>query len=67
MGHAERSFCFITAEGGQSYFCLKADLPKGIADGANLVFDAVPSFDKKKNKEAWKAVNVRANVVGLNE
>jgi tetratricopeptide (TPR) repeat protein len=67
MGHAERSFCFISAVGGQSYFCLKADLPKGIADGANLIFDAVPSFDKKKNKEAWKAVNVRANVVGLNE
>jgi MoaA/NifB/PqqE/SkfB family radical SAM enzyme len=35
---------------------LKSDLPKEITDGATLIFDAIPSFDKKKNKESWKAL-----------
>ena len=60
LGNSERSFCFISSEGGDSYFCLKSDLPKEITDGTTLVFDAIPSFDKKKNKESWKAVNIRS-------
>jgi len=60
LGHAERPFCFISSESGDSFFCLKSDLPKEITDGATLVFDAIPSFDKKKNKESWKAVNIRS-------
>lgn len=60
LGNSERSFCFISSEGGDSYFCLKTDLPKEITDGTTLVFDAIPSFDKKKNKESWKAVNIRS-------
>jgi hypothetical protein len=61
MGHSDKPFCFISSEGRDSYFCLKADLPKNIADGTVLIFDAVPSFDKKKNKHSWKAVNIRLN------
>jgi hypothetical protein len=60
LGHYERPFCFISSENGESYFCLKGDLPKEIADGTTLVFDAIPSFDKKKNKESWKAINIRS-------
>lgn len=60
MRQSEKPFCFIASDNGDSYFCLKADLPQDIADGAVLAFDAVPSFDKKKNRRSWKAVNVRS-------
>jgi len=60
LGHSERPFCFISSAGGESFFCLKSDLPKEITDGATLVFDVIPSFDKKKNNESWKAVNIRS-------
>ena len=60
LGHSERPFCFISSESGDSFFCLKSELPNGVSDGTILVFDAVPSFDKKKNKESWKAVNIRS-------
>lgn len=59
MGPAERPYCFIFSDTRESYFCRKSDLPNGATDGATLQFDAMPSFDKKKNQESWKAVNVR--------
>jgi tetratricopeptide (TPR) repeat protein len=59
LGDPNKPFCFIFAEKGGSYFCLKNDLPIEILDGAILSFDAMPSFDKKKNKASWKAINVR--------
>jgi hypothetical protein len=43
----------------QSFFCYKSDLPPDITDGNEVTFDAIPSFDKKKNKESWKASNIR--------
>jgi tetratricopeptide (TPR) repeat protein len=58
MGQPDKPFCFIH-DTKESYFCLKGDLPKGVMDGSSLLFDAVPSFDKKKGRESWKAVNVR--------
>lgn len=60
LGHSEKPFCFISSANGNSYFCFKSDLPKGITDGASLVFDAIPSLDKKKQKESWKAINIRS-------
>ena len=59
MGPSERPYCFILSDTRESYFCRKSDLPKGATDGVMLQFDAMPSFDKKKNQESWKAVNVR--------
>ncbi|GEM_PF-773919 len=59
MGPPERSYCFLLSDTRESYFCRKSDLPQGATDGVMLQFDAMPSFDKKKNQESWKAVNVR--------
>jgi tetratricopeptide (TPR) repeat protein len=59
MGPSERPYCFILSDTRESYFCRKSDLPEGATDGVILQFDAMPSFDKKKNQESWKAVNVR--------
>jgi hypothetical protein len=61
IGRLERPFCFISSGDGDSYFCLKADLPKTVNDGDVLIFDAVPSFDKKRNRQPWKAVNIRTD------
>jgi tetratricopeptide (TPR) repeat protein len=60
LGPPERPYCFLHSDTRESYFCLKSDLPSGLTDGVTLQFDAMPSFDKKKNQESWKAVNVRA-------
>lgn len=59
LGQSTRPFCFIIAKDEQSFFCYKSDLPPAITDGNEVTFDAIPSFDKKKNKESWKASNIR--------
>ncbi|MEN6319371.1 MAG: tetratricopeptide repeat protein [Syntrophaceae bacterium] len=59
LGRSDKSFCFINSDKEQSFFCHKSDLPSDIIDGSDVIFDAIPSFDKKKNKESWKAVNLR--------
>jgi len=59
MGPPERSYCFLLSDTRESYFCRKSNLPQGATDGVMLQFDAMPSFDKKKNQESWKAINVR--------
>lgn len=58
LGKPEVSFCFIHGSDNESYFCYKSDLPAGIADGEAVSFTALPSFDKKKNVESWKAVDI---------
>lgn len=59
LGHADRYYCFITAENGESFFCLKSDLPPQLNDGDLVTFEAIPSFDKKKNQESWKAIHIQ--------
>lgn len=59
LGRSDRPFCFIIAKDEQSFFCYKSDLPPDITDGNEVTFDAIPSFDNKKNKESWKASNIR--------
>ena len=59
LGPPERPYCFLHSDTRESYFSLKNDLPKGVTDGVTLQFDALPSFDKKKKQDSWKAVNVR--------
>ncbi|MGZ0086853.1 tetratricopeptide repeat protein [Caldibacillus thermoamylovorans] len=50
-------FCFIKV-GNESFFCFTSDIPGELFPGMEVQFDAVPSFDKKKNRESWKAVNI---------
>ena len=59
LGRSDRPFCFINSEDKQSFFCFKSVLPPDIVDGNEVIFDAIPSFDKKKNKESWKASNIQ--------
>jgi len=57
FGSKDRSFCFIQAE-SESFFCFKSDIPKEVSDGETVYFSAVPSFDKKKNRDSWRATNI---------
>ena len=59
LGRSDHPFCFIITRDEQSFFCYKSDLPPDIIDGNEVSFDAIPSFDKKKNKESWKASNIQ--------
>ena len=59
LGQSDRPFCFIKTKDNKSFFCFKSDLPNEIKNGDELTFDAIPSIDKKKNKESWKASNIR--------
>lgn len=58
LGSQDRPFCFINM-GSESFFCLKSELPSSARDGSTVTFDASPSFDKKKNRESWKAINIK--------
>lgn len=58
LTHPDRPFCFIVTEDNESIFCSKSDLPMDTSDRDTVSFDAVPSFDKKKKKESWKAANI---------
>lgn len=59
LGRPDRPFCFINLEDGDSVFCYKDILPSDINDGDEVVVDAWPSWDQKKNKQSWKAQSVR--------
>jgi tetratricopeptide (TPR) repeat protein len=59
LGRPDQPFCFINLEDGESVFCYKDILPAGINHGDIVILDARPSWDQKKNKQGWKAQNVR--------
>ncbi|MED3962833.1 tetratricopeptide repeat protein [Niallia taxi] len=53
----DKPFCFIKAE-SESYFCYKSEIKEEVANGTEVLFDVVPSFDKKKQQKSFKAVNI---------
>ena len=59
FGKLDHNFCFIITKDNESFFCFKKALPSGIKNGDEVKFDAIPSFDKKKNKKSWKATNIQ--------
>lgn len=54
-----RPFCFVNTKDGLSAICFSKEIADDLVSGDTVIFDAIPSFDKKKNREAWKAINVR--------
>lgn len=54
-----RTFCFIKTQDNQSFFCSVTDLPSGTTVNQIVKFDIKPSYDKKKDKETFKAVNIK--------
>lgn len=53
-------YCFIHCN-KESFYCLISDFPASPVDGMSVKFDAIQSYDKKKQKESWKAVNITSN------
>ncbi len=54
----EKGFCFINSE-NESYFCHKSDIKGKPKEGLMVEFDIIPSFDRKKQKNSTKAINIR--------
>ncbi len=55
----ERPYCFIITKEGNSFFCSKSELPATINNGDEVSFDAIPSYDKKKQRDSWRAANIK--------
>lgn len=51
-------FFFIKAQ-NESIICFKKEISGDFSEGEKVLFDAEPSFDRKKNIESWKAINVK--------
>jgi tetratricopeptide (TPR) repeat protein len=52
-----KPFCFIKTT-DESFFCYKSDIKGEAKEGLKVQFNIIPSFDKKKNKESCRAINV---------
>jgi len=59
LGPSERPFCFIKTKKKDSYFCYKSELPSDIDNNQLIEFDLKKTFDKKKQVDSWKAVNIK--------
>ncbi len=55
----EKSFCFVNTKDGLSAICFPKDISGDVNNGDKVTFDIIPSFDKKKNKESWKAIKIK--------
>jgi len=56
---SNRPICFINSRDGLSAICFQNELQSAIQNDDIVLFDAEPSFDRKKNCESWRAVRVR--------
>lgn len=58
LGHANKPFCFInTSE--ESIICNKSILPSYLKNNDKVKCVAIPSYDKKKQKDSWRAIKVK--------
>jgi len=55
---SETNYFFIKTE-NESIICFQSVTTEEIQHGDDVIFDAHPSFDKKKKKKSWIAVNLR--------
>ncbi|SHJ41153.1 hypothetical protein SAMN04488028_10124 [Reichenbachiella agariperforans] len=58
LGDPNKPFCFIATRDKESFFCFKSELPQSVSNGTLVRFDLKKSFDKKKKKESWIAINI---------
>ena len=57
LGRQNQPFCFINTE-KESIICNKSILPSNIKDNDKVKCEAIPSYNKKKQRESWKAIKV---------
>lgn len=55
----QKPFCFVNTKDGLSAICFPNDISGDVNNGDTVVFDIIPSFDKKKNTESWKAIKIK--------
>ncbi len=57
--HKEKPFGFVNTKDGFSAICFPSDIQPDVVNGDAVVFDVIPSYDKKNDRERWKAVWVK--------
>lgn len=55
----DRPFAFVDCGKGEAIIYFKNENEKFLKHGDNVVFDAIPSYDKRKEQDSWKAVNLK--------
>ncbi len=53
-----KPFGFVNTADGFSAICFPSDIHRDVVNGDAVIFDVIPSFDKKNDRECWKAVKV---------
>ncbi|EHQ34535.1 DUF7017 domain-containing protein [Methanoplanus limicola] len=59
LGYEEREYFFVNPPGSEGIIGFKNELTEDIKDRCQVIFDVVPSFNKKRGEWSEKAVNVR--------
>lgn len=55
----DKPFCFVNTREGLSAICFPKDISDDIIHGDAVIFDITPSFDRKKDRDSWKAINIK--------
>jgi tetratricopeptide (TPR) repeat protein len=63
IGPPSRKFCFINTKDNEGFICSKQNLPPDICNDGMVYFDAIPSYDYKKNRDSWEAINIRIAIM----
>ena len=59
LGHEERDYFFVNPPDSEGIIGFKNELTDNFEDRSQVIFDIVPSFNKKRNEWSKKAINVR--------
>jgi tetratricopeptide (TPR) repeat protein len=57
LGARDRPYCFINAK-DDAIICTKSILPDNIRENDIVTCEVIPSYDKKKKRDSWRAVKV---------
>lgn len=54
---SDRPFCFVKTQ-TDSFFCHKSEIKGEPIEDLAVKFDIIPTFDRKKQQDSWKAINI---------
>lgn len=54
-----KPFGFIEYNNGKSIIYFKSELKDTFTNNQDVIFDALPTIDRKKQRDSWKAINVK--------
>ncbi len=55
----DKPFSFVNTKDGLSAICFQKDIRGDVTNGDKVIFDVIPSYDKKKDRTSWKAIKIK--------